>query len=135
MSKTILIIEDDVVSRDLLKLVLEYEGFHCLEAGNGALGLSMLESHKVDIIILDNAMPKLGGIEFLQYLQQFPIHSNAPIIMITGSLTHDIREKASKLGTYAIVGKPYDIGEIRTLVSQLCLPKPSLCEEPSLMEK
>jgi CheY-like chemotaxis protein len=42
MSKTMLIIEDDVVTRDLLRLVFEYDGFTCMEAENGAMGLAML---------------------------------------------------------------------------------------------
>ena len=48
-----LIIDDDAAIRDLLRLVFEYDGFHCWEAGNGAEGLTMLESQTFDIIILD----------------------------------------------------------------------------------
>jgi DNA-binding response OmpR family regulator len=113
MSKTMLIIEDDVVTRDLLRLVFEYDGFACIEAENGAMGLAMLESQAFDMIILDNAMPVMTGLEFLENLQHKPHQCEAPIIMITGLLNTKIREKATKLGAYAIVAKPYDIGELR----------------------
>ena len=135
MSKTMLIIEDDVVTRDLLRLVFEYDGFTCMEAENGAMGLAMLESQAFDMIILDNAMPVMTGLEFLENLQHKPQQSDVPIIMITGLLNPNIREKARKLGAYAIVAKPYDLGELRALVNQLCATIPSLTQEPSLLTK
>ena len=135
MSKTMLIIEDDVVTRDLLRLVFEYDGFTCMEAENGAMGLAMLESQAFDMIILDNAMPVMTGLEFLECLQQKPHQCKAPIIMITGLVNPNIREKATKLGAYAIVAKPYDLGELRALVSQLCIKSPFLPQTPSLLPK
>jgi CheY-like chemotaxis protein len=135
MSKTMLLIEDDVVTRDLLRLVFEYEGFTCMEAENGAMGLAMLESQAFDMIILDNAMPVMTGLEFLENLRHKPQKSDAPVIMVTGLLNPNIREKATKLGAYAIVEKPYDLGELRALVSQLCVTSPSLPQEPSLLPK
>jgi two-component system response regulator AtoC len=135
MSKNMLIVEDDVVSRDLLRLVFEYDGFHCVEAENGARGLAMLESQTFDMIILDNTMPVITGLEFLDHLQHKPQLSDAPVIMITGLLNQNIRENATKLGAYAIVEKPYDLGELRGLVSQLCVTSPSLPQEPSLLPK
>ena len=135
MSKTMLIIEDDIVTRDLLRLVFEYEGFTCMEAENGSMGLAMLESQAFDMIILDNAMPVMTGLEFLENLQHKSQQSDAPVIMITGLLNPTIREKATKLGAYAIVAKPYDLGELRALVSQLCVTSPSLPQEPSLLPK
>ena len=135
MSKTMLIIEDDVVTRDLLRIVFEYDGFTCMEAENGAMGLAMLESQAFDMIVLDHAMPVMTGLEFLDHLQHKSHQCKSPIIMITGMLTPNIREKATKLGAYAIVEKPYDIGELRALVSQLSVTSPSLPQEPSLLGK
>jgi CheY-like chemotaxis protein len=135
MSKSMLIIEDDVVSRDLLRLVFEYDGFHCSEADNGAIGLAMLESQTYDAIILDNAMPVMTGLEFLDQLNRQPQHTDVPIIMITGRLNSQIREEATKLGAYAIVEKPYDLGELRALVSQLSARIPTQLHEPPLLPK
>jgi len=135
MSKNMLIIEDDVVSRDLLRLVFEYDGFQCMEADNGAMGLTMLESQTFDVIILDNAMPVMTGLEFLGHVQHQPQQADTPIIMITGFLNPTIREKATKLGVYAIVSKPYDLGDLRALVNQRCLTPSSLSPEPCLLPK
>jgi len=135
MSKSMLIIEDDVVGRDLLRLVFEYDGFHCSEADNGAIGLDMLASQRYDAIILDNTMPVMTGMQFLEQVQRLPQQTDVPIIMITGYLNRDIREKAEKLGVYAIVEKPYDLGELRALVNQLASRIFSQIQEPSLSPK
>ena len=135
MSKNMLIVEDDVVSRDLLRLVFEYDGFQCMEAENGEMGLRMLESHMFDIIILDNAMPVMTGLEFLRHVQHQEQPVDTPTIMITGFLNPTIQEKASKLGASAIVGKPYDLGDLRALVNQMCLTRSSLSQEPSLLRE
>ena len=135
MSKTMLIIEDDVVARDLLRLVFEYDGFQCQEADNGEIGLAMLKLQTFDVIILDNAMPVMTGLEFLEHLKQLPHQLETPIIMITGFLNQKIRESATKLGAYAIVGKPYDLGELRGLVGQLSSRVPLSSQNPSLLPK
>ena len=135
MTKNMLIIEDDVVSRDLLRLVFEYDGFNCCEADNGAMGLTILESQTFDVVILDNAMPIMTGLEFLDHVKRHHQQIDIPIIMITGLLNPDIRENATQLGAYAIVGKPYDLGELRALVSQLSSKIPSFVQETILTPK
>jgi len=120
MSKNILIIDDDEMSRGLLRLVLEYDGCQCVEAENGERGLSLLESKPFDIVILDNAMPVMTGMEFLDRLQHIPHKPDTPIIMVTGFLNAVIRENATRLGAYAIISKPYDFWELRAIIAQLC---------------
>ncbi len=134
MSKTLLIIEDDVVTRDLLQLVFEYDGFNCIQAENGAVGLTLLEEVKFDLIILDNIMPKMTGLEFLTHRQSSSQTPDIPIIMITGLLNEYVHEQATKLGVYAIIGKPYDLGELRALVNQLSPAITSDHREPAPLQ-
>jgi CheY-like chemotaxis protein len=134
MSKNTLIIDDDEMSRGLLRMVLEYDGCHCVEAEGGAVGLSLLESQSFDVIILDNVMPGMPGMEFLNQLQHSPQKPAVPVIMVTGLLNPEIRENATRLGAYAIIEKPYDFGELRSMVAQLC-PAPASPQHPSLLPK
>jgi CheY-like chemotaxis protein len=120
MSKNTLIIDDDEMSRRLLRMVLEYDGCHCVEADNGAVGLSLLESQPFDVVILDNVMPGMTGMEFLNRLQHGPQKPDVPVIMVTGLINAEIGEEATRLGAYAIIGKPYDFWELRSMVGQLC---------------
>lgn len=118
--KNILIIDDDEMSRGLLRMVLEYDGCQCVEAENGARGLSILESQSIDVMILDNVMPVMNGMELLNRLRNLTQKRPVPVIMLTGFLNEDIREKATCLGVYAIIEKPYDFGELRSMIAQLC---------------
>lgn len=123
MSKNTLIIDDDEMSRGLLRMVLEYDGCHCAEAEDGVRGLSLLESRPFDVVILDNVMPGMTGMEFLKRFQHISQNPDVPVIMVTGFISDEIRENASRLGAYAIIEKPYDFGELRSMVAQLC-PSP-----------
>ena len=134
MSKTLLIIEDDVVTRDLLQLVFEYDGFNCIQAENGAVGLTLMEEVKFDLIILDNMMPKMTGLEFLSHQRNLSQTPEIPSIMITGLLNENVHKQATELGVYAIIGKPYDLGELRALVNQLSTTISSGHREPAPLQ-
>ncbi len=122
MPKTILIVDDDTVSRGLIRMVLEYDGYRCLEAEDGAAALIMLEDHSIDLMMLDYVMPKVDGIEVLTALQRPSKPLSPPTIMITGMLQPPIREKATQLGVFAILEKPYDMGTLRAMVTDICTP-------------
>ena len=103
-------------------MVLEYDGFRCLEAEDGAAALIMLEDHSIDLMMLDYVMPKVDGIEVLTALQQPSKPLSPPTIMITGMLQPSIREKATQLGVFAVLEKPYDMGKLRAMVTDICSP-------------
>ena len=128
MSKTLLIIEDDVVTRDLLRLVFEYDGFTLYSSRKWSGGINLVgRDETFDVIILDNVMPKMTGLEFLDHHRrssQTPEFDSYHYDHRT-VLNEDIREQATKLGVYAIIGKPYDLGELRALVNQLSTTIPS----------
>lgn len=125
MSLRTLIIDNDEMNRRLLRLVLEYEGCHCVEAENGATGLSLLASQHFDVVILDHAMPVMTGMEVLDKLQHIERRQATPIIMVTGLLQPEMRKKAMQSGAFAILEKPYDLGELRSLIARVC-PSPAL---------
>jgi CheY-like chemotaxis protein len=120
MSKKMLIVDNEEANRRLLRLVLENDGCHCVEAENGPAGLSLLESQDFDVVILDNGMPGMTGMEFLNRLPHLSHNQNIPVIMVTGWIYPEMRETVTQLGAYAILEKPYDFGELLPMVTQLC---------------
>jgi DNA-binding response OmpR family regulator len=126
MKKTALIVDDDAMSRGLIRMVLEYDAFHCLEAENGERALTLLENQKIDLIILDLIMPKVTGLEVLTALRQTTNTLQPKIVIISGLLNPEIQSRATQLGAHAILEKPYDLGELRTLASDLCSPRPDM---------
>ena len=118
-SKCVLIIDDDPFGRTILRLLFESEGYVCIEAENGAIGLAMFEQHQPDLVITDHNMPVLTGIEFLDRLGKKKQRKVPAVIVVTGNHNHDIKTRALQSGARAVLEKPYDIGEIRALANWL----------------
>lgn len=78
----ILLIEDDVNIRDVVKLALELEEFEVIEAKNGKEALDLLESGLTpNLIILDLMMPVMNGWEFLNRIKDRPDFSSIPLVV------------------------------------------------------
>jgi DNA-binding response OmpR family regulator/nitrogen-specific signal transduction histidine kinase len=81
--QTVLVIEDEPQTRELLRRALEKEGWRVLEAANGRLGLEKLDGTIPALILLDLMMPEMDGFEFLDALRQRKDGLHAPVIVIT----------------------------------------------------
>jgi signal transduction histidine kinase/CheY-like chemotaxis protein len=79
----ILIIDDDEISRYLLKGVLGTSGYRLLEARGGNEGLRLARENKPDLIILDLSMPDVNGFEVLDALKQDPATQQIPVVIYT----------------------------------------------------
>lgn len=110
-NKTILVIDDDESICVFLKIVLEKEGFHVETAYNGDVGVKVVESVKVDLVILDWMMPILSGFEVLKMLQTSE-HSGIPVIVITARITdqHSISVIRKEMNVVDYLNKPIQPG-------------------------
>lgn len=81
--KTILVVEDDQTTKELLRIRLEGEGYNVIAAINGIQGLERLMESKIDLIVLDIIMPKLDGCALVQEIKRMEDLKNIPIIVIT----------------------------------------------------
>ncbi len=82
--KTILIVDNDIAVRTMMKLVLEAEGFETLEAENGSVAFSLATDRKPDLIISDVMMENLNGFMLYELLQRERSTRGIPLILITG---------------------------------------------------
>jgi CheY-like chemotaxis protein len=80
---TILIAEDEIDLRSLLKNKLESEGFNVLEAENGKVGLEVAINQHPDMILLDIIMPVMDGLSMLKELKQNEQGRNIPVIILS----------------------------------------------------
>ena len=78
--KTVLIVEDDSNTADLVALYLQREGFKALTANDGMQGIALAKQYRPDLVILDLMLPKVDGWEVCRKLRQI---SNVPVIMLT----------------------------------------------------
>ena len=124
MMKRILLVDDHDMARQALKLFLEMQGYAIEEADNGAAGLARLdEGHAFDLVISDNQMPVMTGIEFIQILAQRSFLSTHPVILYTGNLTDELKMQALELGVFAVFPKPYDFRELLNTLARACEPR------------
>ena len=81
---TILIVEDDPDTRELLRFYLQPTRATVMEAGDGHEALALIASHPPDMILCDLGLPRLGGISLVERLSQDAGLSRIPVVAITG---------------------------------------------------
>lgn len=109
MSASILIAEDDGDIRGLLRLYLESEGYHVLEAENGAKALAIARDETPDMAILDVMMPELNGYELTRALRKF---SDIPILILSAKSQDSDKILGLNLGADDYIAKPFNPIEI-----------------------
>jgi signal transduction histidine kinase/CheY-like chemotaxis protein len=102
--RQVLIIDDDEVSRYLLKTVLAQAEFHFSEAAGGNEGLRRANEAKPDLVILDLAMPDLSGFEVLDRLKENPVTANIPVIIHTSKVLNSY-ERSLLRSAVAVISK------------------------------
>lgn len=109
---TILIADDDLDIRTILRSHLESNGFKVLEAADGDIALEMVRTHHPDLLILDYTMPKMDGVLACKVLKQDLLLRHLPIIMLTGR--SDLRDKVRgiRAGADDYLLKPFDLEEL-----------------------
>lgn len=115
--KIVMIVDDDKDFRLLLRDRLVRLGLTCVEAENGEIAKIQINKKHVDLVITDYRMPKVDGLELIDWLQQ--THRYVPIILVSGDLSEPIRNKAEKVGVYAIMEKPCSLSELSSKVQEI----------------
>ena len=104
MNKTILIIEDKIRIRFLLKDYLLSEGFSVIEACDGEEGLMAFKNNNVDLILLDIMMPKIDGLTVLENIRTV---SDIPIILLTAKSQEEDKLYGYDIGADDYITKPF----------------------------
>ena len=119
---SVLVVEDDEATREMLRRLLEKEGWRVMEAENGRVGLERLEGQTPHLILLDLMMPEMDGFAFVEAMNKDPLRRAIPIIVITAKdVTVDDRlrlngyvEKILEKGAYS---REELLREVRDLVA------------------
>ncbi|MGE4268317.1 MAG: response regulator [Deferribacterales bacterium] len=112
--KRILLIEDEALFRTAVRIVMTRRGYEVIEAGDGDVGMqciisSILEENPYDLILLDLIMPKVSGIDVIEYLIEEKVET--PIMVITSMLDFDIEFFCSRLKNISVLQKPFSSKE------------------------
>ncbi len=115
--KRVLLVDDNNDARRALRLVLESQGLECIESINGSAALEWLGTEKADLIVTDNQMPVLTGLEFIERFSAQSTSPLPPIIFLSGNLDEAAKSRARHAGAYAILNKPCNFSEFISIVS------------------
>jgi DNA-binding response OmpR family regulator len=112
----IVIIEDDAVVAETLRLYLEKAGFPVVTAGNGVAGLALAQAQDVALVVLDLMIPGLSGAEVCRRVRAT---SAVPILMLTARASEDDRVAGLEIGADDYVTKPFSPREVVARVQAL----------------
>ena len=119
MSGTVLIVEDDLDTREMLGRFLELEGYTVETAENGKRALERLGSGVgACVILLDLMMPVMDGWQFRQEQIRDASLADIPVIVVSAAG----RERLEKIQANAYLSKPVDLDELLGCVTQFCRP-------------
>ena len=112
--ETILVVDDELLVRDLLVQFLRLRGYRALGVKGGFEALSMVEQAPPDLILLDLLMPDMDGVEVLRQLRQREYTGG--VIIVTGSHDEERLDEAWALGPQEVIGKPVDLEQLLTSI-------------------
>ncbi len=104
----VLVVDDDPVILELLRINFEIEGFEVLPATDGEEGLARARDDAPDVVLCDIMMPRLDGIELLARLRDDPRTAGLPVVLLSAKAQKVEVERGLSLGADDYVTKPFD---------------------------
>ncbi len=106
----ILVIDDEVGIRDMVKMTLEYDGYEVAGAATGPDGLKQAENDPPDVVLLDLKMPGMDGLEVLTRLKS--MYPTLPVIMMSAHGKGSTGNEAAQRGALSFLDKPFDSDDL-----------------------
>jgi CheY-like chemotaxis protein len=114
--KTILVVDDELGSAEVLSLILEEEGYRTFSAVNGQLALAQARDVVPDLVIVDYMMPLMNGAEFARILRAEPAFAHTKVILNSGLPEAAIRDHFDQYD--AFLRKPFKVVSLLALVEE-----------------
>ncbi|MER5440789.1 response regulator [Streptomyces sp. NPDC002790] len=117
-SGRVLVVDDNKVIRQLIRVNLELEGFEVVTAADGAECLDVIDQVRPDVVTLDVVMPRLDGLRTAARLRADARTRSLPIVVVSACTQYEV-ESGLDVGIDAFLAKPFDPSELVRLVGQL----------------
>jgi two-component system chemotaxis response regulator CheY len=116
---TILVIEDNAITRQIIRLSLSAQGYSIVEAEDGANAISKMAEHQPDLVIQDLALPDMDGLTLAQTLHSLPGRENVPIVAFSAFVDRLEEARATEALFKAFVPKPIEPSKLVALIKRL----------------
>lgn len=121
--RTVLLVEDEPINRELGESFLHDLGFEVSTAENGAVAIEMLRQQAYDLILMDIQMPVLDGLEATRRIRKISGCDQVPIIAMTANAFAEDREQSLKAGMNDFLTKPVELPKLAFVISQHLVEK------------
>ncbi len=119
MNKKILAVDDSGSLRQMLSFSLKAAGYDVIEAVDGQDGLDKARAQTVDLVLTDQNMPGMDGLELIKALRKMKNYQNVPILMLTTESGDDIKAMGRAAGANGWLVKPFDPARLTEVVRKL----------------
>ncbi|WP_181139480.1 response regulator [Streptomyces sp. Ru71] len=117
-SGRVLVVDDNKVIRQLIRVNLELEGIEVVTAADGAECLDVVHEVQPDLVTLDVVMPRLDGLRTVARLRADPRTRDLPVAIVSGCTPHEV-DAGLDAGVDAFLAKPFEPGELIRVVREL----------------
>jgi two-component system cell cycle response regulator DivK len=107
--RRILVVEDNPLNLKLVRDVLQFAGYHVIEAHSGEEGLRVAQEDPPDLVLMDLQLPGIDGTETMRRLRQGSLGRDVPVVAVTAFAMAEDRERASLAGFDGYVEKPINV--------------------------
>jgi two-component system response regulator RpaA len=115
----VLVIDDERAIVDVVRTVLEWNGYEVLAADDGSRGFATAQRRSPDAIILDLMMPVMDGFQVLEALRDHERTADVPVLVLTAVQNEATEDRCAELGATRYLRKPFEPEELLEAVETL----------------
>jgi len=125
VSAAVLVIDDDIMMREVIQALLEAGGYDVTVAVDGADGLAQVSGARPDLVMVDHQMPGLSGAEVVRRLRADAPTRDLAVVLMSGGTTEVVGALAREAGADAYLVKPFVPGDVFAAVAGALNIRPS----------
>ena len=115
----ILLVEDNLALSGVICFNLTRAGYQVTSVNNGREAIQALQQGRFDLVLSDQQMPRMTGIQLCEHLREMPDHAHTPFILLTAKCMElDVARLRQRLGVSAALPKPFSPSELLSLIEE-----------------
>ena len=116
MVKKILMVDDSMTMRQLVRVTLTRSGYEVVEASDGVEALAVASSQTFDLVLSDINMPIMNGLELLRSLRKLPAYKFTPVVLVTTESEISKKQEGKSAGATGWIVKPFEPQQLLAVV-------------------
>ncbi len=118
MAKCVLVVDDSLVIRQMLRADLELRGYAVDDASGGRSALEKLRNKQYDLVVSDQNMPGMDGLTLVKSLRELPQYARTPVLVLTTETSDEMKSAFRTAGASGWMSKPYDQDRMTAALSK-----------------